>query len=482
MKVQKRGKLWLVLDGKTVVGKYHTRKYALGVAEKKRRGDSVLRFDFNASLGEIHFDKNRKDGTFATLTEDGFLRGVANGTRANAVFVYQDSAGAKWGELRTQEEVFHPDSLASYELAPVTDDHPAEFVSVDNARELSVGSIGAAKKDGDFVQFPYLITDRDVIRGVVDGTKTELSMGYSAIMVAEKGDLRGAKYDYKQTNIRVNHCAVVDRGRAGPECRIPPLQRGDAFTTTITKELDKMKTKKITVDGVDYVVPAELADALEESANLELIKLAVDAVDAKDPPKLVKVKIKGKSVMVSEEAAAALKGDEAVVTVTTGEETEEEKKKKAAAKKKTGDDSELEGRIAAMEAKSKSDGESFQKRVDERVHLVSQVRTVFGVKKKTDGVSDLELKRAVVDEVFPDMKDKLDSMQEHDDSYEQFLSGVFSVACDQHKQTQRLMDDENLSLFSVHEDNEDADDPDVAYNSYLDGLNKKSKGSKPKEA
>lgn len=40
---------------------------------------------------------------------------------------------------RTPEEVFRPETLASFEGKPVTMDHPAEFVTPDTWRQLAVG-------------------------------------------------------------------------------------------------------------------------------------------------------------------------------------------------------------------------------------------------------------------------------------------------------------------------------------------------------
>jgi hypothetical protein len=75
-------------------------------------------------------------------TTEGFLSGRAIVTNIG-VFTYRDADGNVSRELRLPEEVFHPDSLASMKLKPVTNDHPAEKVTPANSKELAVGSLGS---------------------------------------------------------------------------------------------------------------------------------------------------------------------------------------------------------------------------------------------------------------------------------------------------------------------------------------------------
>jgi len=127
------------------------------------------------------------------------------------------------GVYRPREEVLNQESLDSYINAPVTDNHPDEFVNINNAKELikgSVSSIETFSKDGiDYIKAKMTITDKQLINKIQNG-KVEISAGYSQDLVKEKGEFNGKAYDYKQTNIRINHIAIVDKGRCGDKCKI----------------------------------------------------------------------------------------------------------------------------------------------------------------------------------------------------------------------------------------------------------------------
>ncbi|AMG44712.1 hypothetical protein AL520_09225 [Achromobacter xylosoxidans] len=158
---------------------------------------------------------------------------------------------------RTPEEVFRPETLASFEGKPVTMDHPAEFVTPDTWRQLAVGITQNVRRgeglDADYVLADMLITDRAAIDAVRFDPKEperkplrEVSCGYDAdYEQVEPG--RGV-----QRNIIGNHVALVERGRCGPRCAI-----GD-------KESD-MSKKKSTWDRIRAAFKSKDEAALEEA-------------------------------------------------------------------------------------------------------------------------------------------------------------------------------------------------------------------------
>ncbi|WP_249205088.1 DUF2213 domain-containing protein [Achromobacter sp. Marseille-Q0513] len=158
---------------------------------------------------------------------------------------------------RTPEEVFRPETLASFEGKPVTMDHPAEFVTPDTWRQLAVGITQNVRRgegvDADFILADMLITDRAAIDAVRFDPKEpgkklirEVSCGYDAdYEQIEPG--RGV-----QRNIIGNHTALVERGRCGPRCAI-----GD-------KESD-MSKKKSTWDRIRAAFKSKDEAALEEA-------------------------------------------------------------------------------------------------------------------------------------------------------------------------------------------------------------------------
>jgi hypothetical protein len=175
-------------------------------------------------------------------------------TRAG-IFVYRDAKGKTIRELRPPEEVMHPDALASFALVPVTNEHPPQALTADNAKQYAVGSVSeSVAPEGDKVRATLMITDADAI-AAFDAGRSELSCGYTADVVIEPGTWQGQRYDAKQTNIRGNHVALVDAGRAGPTCSI----RMDA--TDVAQEIT-VENVTIEVGGAKYSVPAEMAAEL----------------------------------------------------------------------------------------------------------------------------------------------------------------------------------------------------------------------------
>lgn len=148
------------------------------------------------------------------VTVDGAVRYDAVLTRTG-VFTYGDGKKT-WREYRAPSEVFDAESMASFGLVPVTDDHPPEFVTSDNANTYKKGRVGEdIKRDGNNMVGSLIVDDAGLLGKMANG-KEEVSNGYECVVVWEAGvSPEGEKYDARQTQIRGNHVAVVDRGRAG---------------------------------------------------------------------------------------------------------------------------------------------------------------------------------------------------------------------------------------------------------------------------
>src|SRR5690606_37114050 len=104
---------------------------------------------------------------------------------------------------------------------PVTNDHPDEPVTADNWKQFAVGQTAdEIARDGQFIRVPLMVADAAAIKAIEDG-KRELSAGYTCDLAFEAGQTAsGEAYDAIQKNIRANHVAIVQRGRAGSEVRI----------------------------------------------------------------------------------------------------------------------------------------------------------------------------------------------------------------------------------------------------------------------
>jgi hypothetical protein len=127
--------------------------------------------------------------------------------------------------FRPENEVFKNDSLHSFAHKPVTDDHPPRHVDAASWSKHARGFMGGeVARDGQFVRVPMLLTDQNLINKVKSG-KAELSVGYACDIVWDSGTTPdGEQYDAQQRNIHVNHVAVVDAGRGGPQLRIGDVE------------------------------------------------------------------------------------------------------------------------------------------------------------------------------------------------------------------------------------------------------------------
>lgn len=136
------------------------------------------------------------------------------------------AGGAPVPVYRPEEEVFAPVCVASFEGMPVTDDHPAiaEGVTAENIRYLQKGHAHNIRRgtgaEADLLLADLIITDPGLIEAIMGG-KREISCGYNYALCEEGGR-------YVQRNIRGNHIAVVDAGRAGPRVSIRDHARGRA--------------------------------------------------------------------------------------------------------------------------------------------------------------------------------------------------------------------------------------------------------------
>ena len=117
---------------------------------------------------------------------------------------------------RPEEEVFAPETMASFEAVPVTNDHPADGVDLDNIRRLQAGHAQNVRRgsgeEADLLLADLVITDERLIEAILNG-KREISCGYTYELAEENGR-------YIQRKIRGNHIAVVDAGRAGARVSI----------------------------------------------------------------------------------------------------------------------------------------------------------------------------------------------------------------------------------------------------------------------
>lgn len=308
----------------------------------------ALRYD----IGTLRSPKRCADGR---LRVDGYL------TRTG-IFEYRNPDGSMRREYRPPEEVFKADSLASFELVPLTDNHPPEMVTAENAKKYAIGAVGEmVRQDGAHVAASIVVFDAATISKLERG-KVQLSCGYEADVEDTPGEVDGQRYDAIQRNIRGNHVAIVDVGRAGPDVRI----RMDAGI---------MVTDAPVVAPLEKFMEEELSKTLAKAAELE-VQLAAEKARA------------DQAEAARDEAQA--KADSANLQLD-----------------------------AAVKARTDAE-DSFAGRVRARVELETKAATVLGADGKVEGLSDRELKVAVVK--------KIDGEDLPADKSEAYIEGRYDAA------------------------------------------------------
>lgn len=167
------------------------------------------------------------------------------------------------GEVRVHrhpDEVFRPETIASFEGKAVTVEHPNDFVTPENWQQLAVGTVQNVRRgeglQDDLLIADLVITDAAAIK-YVNEELPEVSAGYEAAYEQDEPG-RGSQRD-----IVGNHVALVERGRAGPRCSIQDKE------TIMTKRTfwDRLMTAVKAKDA--EAIAAELKEAKQAQADEE---------------------------------------------------------------------------------------------------------------------------------------------------------------------------------------------------------------------
>lgn len=184
---------------------------------------------------------------------------------------------------RDADEVFRPETLASFEGKPVTIQHPNDFVSPVNWSSLAKGSLqnvrrGKGESENDLIA-DLLITDSVAIALVKNGLR-EVSCGYEAEYL-QTGEGRGV-----QKNIIGNHLALVEEGRAGSAYAIND-HKGKGSGMKISEKIRAIFAKAQdealkAAETVDKAMPEEKKEeAKDETMGYDALIKAVKDLDEK---------------------------------------------------------------------------------------------------------------------------------------------------------------------------------------------------------
>ena len=327
---------------------------------------------------------------FHRLDARGIRRTPPGGIRADArltvgVFYYLNPDGAVRRELRHPDEVFHADSLATLEHAPVTNLHPPGLVTPATFQRDSVGHVSpGVRRDGAYVAAEVVVQDAATVAGVRSGDLREVSCGYVCDLDPSPGEFEGERYDAVQRNIRYNHAALGPEnwGRAGSDValRLDGRDAAVQLRTDAPRPAPKteIRMRTIRIDGVDYEIGSD--------AHLQ-------AQTRRDER------------LIDEMAAANARADELMgrvdgLTAQVAELTERAER----------------AEVAAAEATSP---ERLDALANERAELIERARRVLGVDFRADGQSTREVHAAVIRARRADAN--------LDDASDDYLRGLFEA-------------------------------------------------------
>lgn len=339
----------------------------------------------------MHFQRVKMDK--AERTPNGFLRVPAYLTRTG-VFKYRNADGSMLRELRHPDDVFKAESLATMVSIPLTNEHPKKLVDSVSLKKDVAGWVGdQIEIDTIYLKAIVTIADEKAIDDVESG-KQELSCGYTADLVPEKGIYNGEQYDVRQTNIVYNHVSLVKRGRAGANVKLHlDEDQLEMVTDEQNNSAQEGEMAKIKIGNMDYEVSAEMADAFTK----EMSKNQTEMDGLKNQIADMMPKADGDKMLAKCDAL------------------------------------EIENKALKLKKDSSTeDKEKFDAAVKARVELIGKASKMVKADTKLDGLTDLEVMKTVVAEKNPslDLKEKSEA----------YIQARFDIAVDASKEDQAAQD------------------------------------------
>lgn len=362
----------------------------------------------------LRYDGSRLDQ--AERTSQGFLR-VDGRMSRTGILPYQLGDGTTVREFRPPEEVFSQQSLDTARAGiPITLGHQGT-ITADNARTYKIGQTvtDGQPEDGRYLSAKLQIEDPQAIQQIDSGQLQELSAGYQVDIDPTPGVYQGQPYDAIQRNIRLNHVALLPpgQGRSGSQVGLR-LDSADAVLVSTFEDSISMTVKqdaiKLKVGDKEHEMTKALADAFVEMQSM--IDAATKSVAARD-------------AKIAEQAAQLDALVKAATSTTPVEVKADSIEQKLGAQTARADLAEK--RVQELEGQIRTDSEARSKdldaRVEARITLVDQARKILGREFKADGLSDRQVREAVLTKAGSRFDEK---------SSEDYVRGAFEVVTQAH--------------------------------------------------
>jgi hypothetical protein len=311
--------------------------------------------------------------------KNGFLIVPITFMKTGVLFYRDWNTGNIVGEYVSPEELFNPESMASANGVIFTDEHPPDMVYPDNWSKYMKGSLHSVEKQNDiFIAGKITVYDADTIRSIQAEEKDEISAGYWTDTIQQNGIFDGIEYQYIQTKIFYNHISRVWFGRAGEDVRMK---------------------KNIRKNNIDYQIDFEVK-APEIKKNFGNKKENFKIMIFKRKNGISRdVKLEDADEMFLQEFTSEIEAE-----ITAKKNEAEAEKEKASA---------LQAELDLTKKKlNEIETKDFKSEYRARLNLEDYVKPVLGSDFAMDNLSDIEVKKAYLDKVHPELK-----MNEKEDSY-----------------------------------------------------------------
>lgn len=184
----------------------------------------------------------------------------------------------------------------SFARIPILSKH--EYISVESLqddpeiKQLVIGAVGSdVKFNAPYLDGDLVFWDAEAIAGIETNKVRELSCSYYYTAVMEAGEYEGQPYDGRMTDIKGNHLALVEVGRAGSDVVVSdhnPFKDDPAMKMTkLGKALFTVLCAASPVLAADSALPALVGSATRKTFNKATVKAKLVALDESlDPEQL----------------------------------------------------------------------------------------------------------------------------------------------------------------------------------------------------
>jgi hypothetical protein len=229
----------------------------------------LLKFDFQESNLRI------------LKTPEGFLKAIADIARPG-VFPYLENNGKINYEAKLPEDILSEETVKSAAGVSLTIDHPKDengnpvLVNPENAQLFTHGNVSEPEVVDGKIRVLLTALSKEAINEIESG-KRELSIGFEYDLDETPGQFDGVKYDSAQRNIRINHVALVQNGRAGENIRI----HGDNKQMFKYRKFDSTGDLEVSKEVLDELIALNKKIKADEG-EIEALKSQIAATPLKN--------------------------------------------------------------------------------------------------------------------------------------------------------------------------------------------------------